>query len=245
MLMSNYYSRTDMRVSTSFGHSLYNAPYSIRMEIALSMISAPHVVSSMFHSASPIYCRVEENSGNTPGAGTNRFDFNKGSYTKLTLKDLLVEYCQELEAQQQKLEEAFMAQYDVTRQGLVLWDTWPFIFKISKVMAKVEITVEQNNSLDDVRSSDCISVLPGNWLASILGLYPTTNSKVKSQDLDDMHNSKTCPVDDHLEDSASNGINEGDKHPASSIDMSKQQASSLVSENKIDGHMFDDVQTTS
>jgi hypothetical protein len=54
----------------------------------------------------------------------------------------------------------------------------------------------------------CISVLRGNRAASILGLYPTANSKVKSENLDDMHNSKTSVVDDHKEDSASNGINE-------------------------------------
>jgi hypothetical protein len=65
------------------------------------------------------------------------------------------------------------------------------------MMLEMEITVEQNNSSDDVQSNDCIYVLPGNGLASILKPYPTANSKIKSQDLDDRHNSKTSAVDDH------------------------------------------------
>jgi hypothetical protein len=47
-------------------------------------------------------------------------------------------------------------------------------------MDEEEITTEQNNSLDDVQSSDCVSVLSGNRSFSILGPYPTANSKVKS-----------------------------------------------------------------
>jgi hypothetical protein len=82
------------------------------------------------------------------------------------------------------------------------------------------------------------------WSASILEPYPTTNSKVKSQDLDDMHNSKTSVAENHQEESASNGIIEQTSHPASSIDMAEQQASSLVSAKKIDGRMFDDVKET-
>jgi hypothetical protein len=39
-------------------------------------------------------------------------------------------------------------------------------------------------------------------------------------------------------------IKEETSHPASSIDMVEQQASSLVSANKIDGHMCDDVKET-
>jgi hypothetical protein len=74
-----------------------------------------------------------------------------------------------------------------------------------------------------------------------LGPYPTTNSKVKSQDSNDMHNSKTSATEDHQEDSASNGIVEETSHPASNIDMAKQQASSSVSANKIGGHKFNDV----
>jgi hypothetical protein len=86
--------------------------------------------------------------------------------------------------------------------------------------------------------------MPGNGSASILGPYPTKNSMIKSQDSDDMHNSKTSVVDDHQKDSASNGINEEISHPASIIDMAEQQANSLVSANKIDGHVFDDVKET-
>jgi hypothetical protein len=48
----------------------------------------------------------------------------------------------------------------------------------------------------------------------------------------------------HQEDLTSNGIIEETSHPASSIDMAEQQASSSVSANKIDGHMFDDVKET-
>jgi hypothetical protein len=75
-------------------------------------------------------------------------------------------------------------------------------------MSKVEITVEQNNSSNHIQSSDCISIPSGNESASILGPYPTANSKVSSQDSDDMHNSKISASDDHQEDSTSNGINE-------------------------------------
>jgi hypothetical protein len=77
-----------------------------------------------------------------------------------------------------------------------------------------------------------------------LGPYPTANSKVKSQDLDDMHNSKISTTEDHQKDSASNVIIEETSHPASSIDMAKQQASSLVSANKIGGHIFIDIKET-
>jgi hypothetical protein len=119
-----------------------------------------------------------------------------------------------------------------------------FAFDIYKAMSEVEITAEQNNSSDDVQSTDCISILSGNGSASILGPYPTANSNVKLQDSDDMYNSKTSAAENHQEDSASNGIIEGTSHPASSIDMAEQQASSSVSANKIDGHMFDDVKET-
>jgi hypothetical protein len=75
--------------------------------------------------------------------------------------------------------------------------------------------------LDDVESSDCISIPLGNGSATILGSYPTTNFKVKSQDSDDMHNSKTSATDDHREDSASNEIKEETSYPTSSIDMAE------------------------
>jgi hypothetical protein len=84
----------------------------------------------------------------------------------------------------------------------------------------------------------------GNESASILGPYPTVYSKIKSQDSNDMHNSKTSAADDHLEDSASNGIKEETNHPASNIDMAGQQASSSVNANKIGGHIFNDVKET-
>jgi hypothetical protein len=95
-------------------------------------------------------------------------------------------------------------------------------------MAEEEITAEWNNSSDDDQSSDCISVPSGNESASILGPYPTANGKVKSQDSDDMHNSKTSAAKDHQKDSASNGIDEETSHPTSNIDMTEQQASSSV-----------------
>jgi hypothetical protein len=56
-----------------------------------------------------------------------------------------------------------------------------------------------------------------------------------------MHNLKTSAPENHQDDSASNGIIEETSHPASSIDMVEQQASSLVSANKRDGQVFDDV----
>jgi hypothetical protein len=111
-------------------------------------------------------------------------------------------------------------------------------------MSEVEITTKQNNNSDHVQSSDCISVLSENGSASILGSYPTTNSKVKSQDSDDMHNSKTSTAADHQEDSASNGIIEETSHHASNIDMAEQQVSSSVSANKIGGYVFNDVKET-
>jgi hypothetical protein len=89
----------------------------------------------------------------------------------------------------------------------------------TNVMYDVKITAEQNNSSDVVQSSDCISALSRSISVSILGSYPTTNSKVKSQDSDDMHNSKISTTDDHQEDSTNNGINEESSHVASSIDM--------------------------
>jgi hypothetical protein len=57
----------------------------------------------------------------------------------------------------------------------------------------------------------------------------------------DMHNSKTSVAEDHQEDLASNGIIEETSHPSSNIDMAEQQASSSVSANKIDGHVFNNV----
>jgi hypothetical protein len=55
MSMSSYYSRADIRASVDFDQSLYTAPDSIRMGIAPNMVLSPHVVSSVFHSASPVY----------------------------------------------------------------------------------------------------------------------------------------------------------------------------------------------
>jgi hypothetical protein len=190
MLMSNCYSQADMRASPDFGQSLYTTSNSIRMEIAPNMVLVPPVVFSAFHSASPIYSQVKESSANTPTSSTNRYDIDKGSDIKLTIEDLSVEYREKLEAIHLKMEEAFMAHYDVTSQRLVLQDTEPFAFDIYRAMAEEEITAEQNNSSDDVQSSDCVSILSGNGSASILGPYATTNSMVKSQDSDDMHNSK-------------------------------------------------------
>jgi hypothetical protein len=152
-----------------------------------------------------------------------------------------IEYYRKFEAISLKMKEAFMARYDVTSQGLVLRDTELFSFDIYKAMAGEEIIAKQNNSSDDIQNSDCISVPSGNRLPSILGLYPTANSKVKSQFLDDMYNSKTSAAEDHQEDSASNRIDEETSHPASNINMAEQQASSWVSANEICGHIFNDV----
>jgi hypothetical protein len=106
------------------------------------MVSAPHVASNTFHSTSSFYSRVEESSANTPTPSTNRYDFNKGSDTKLTIEDLPVEYRQELEVQQWKMEEVFMAHYDLTSQELVLRDIELFVFEISKVIPEVENTTK-------------------------------------------------------------------------------------------------------
>jgi hypothetical protein len=80
--MSNcYYSQDDMRASVNFDQSLYTPLDLIIMEIASNMVSSQPVVSSMFHSASPIYSRVEESSANTPASITNRSNIDKGPDT--------------------------------------------------------------------------------------------------------------------------------------------------------------------
>jgi hypothetical protein len=120
MPMSNCDSQADMRASTDFDQSLYAAPDSIRMEIASNIVSSPPITSSAFHLASPVYSRVEKNSANTPASSTNRSHIDKSFDTKLTIEDLPVEYHWKFEAINLKMEEAFIARYDVTSQGLVL-----------------------------------------------------------------------------------------------------------------------------
>jgi hypothetical protein len=56
-------------------------------------------------------------------SNTNRSDIDKGSNTELTIEVLPVEYRWKFKAINLKMEEAFMTLYDVTSQGLVLWDT--------------------------------------------------------------------------------------------------------------------------
>jgi hypothetical protein len=104
MPISNCYSQADMRASVDFGQSLYTILDSIRMKIAPNMVSASPVVSSAFHSASPVYSRVEESSANTHASSTNRSNIDKGSDTKLTIDDLLVKYRRKLEAIHLKME---------------------------------------------------------------------------------------------------------------------------------------------
>jgi hypothetical protein len=120
MLMSNYYNRSDMRAPADFGQSLYSAPDSIKMEIVSNMVSSPPVASSVFHLTSPIYNRVEESSANTPAASTNRSNIDKSFDTMLTIEDFPVENRRKFKALNLKMEEVFMACYDVTSQGLVL-----------------------------------------------------------------------------------------------------------------------------
>jgi hypothetical protein len=72
------------------------------------------VESSAFYSASPVYSRIEESPANTPASSTNRSDIDKGFDTELTIEYLSVEYRQKFEAINLKMEEAFMARYDVT-----------------------------------------------------------------------------------------------------------------------------------
>jgi hypothetical protein len=59
-----------------------------------------------------------------------------------------------------------------------------------------------------------------------------------------MHNSKTSAAEDHQQDSTSNGIIEETSHPTFNIDMVEQQASSLISANKIGSHVFNGVKET-
>jgi hypothetical protein len=86
MPIINCHSRDDMRVSDDFGQSQYTAPDLLRIEIAQNMVSSSHIASSIFHSTSPIYSRVEESSANTPASNTNRSDIDKGSDIKLTIE---------------------------------------------------------------------------------------------------------------------------------------------------------------
>jgi hypothetical protein len=104
------------------------------------MVLAPPIASSTFHSASLVYSRVEESSANTPASSTNRSDIDKGSDTELTIENLTVEHRWRLEAIHMKMEEDFMACYNVISQGLVLRDTKSFAFDIYKAMAEEEIT---------------------------------------------------------------------------------------------------------
>jgi hypothetical protein len=113
MPMSNYYSRADMRALADFGQSLYIAPDSIRIEIAPNMVSSQPFTSGTFHLASHVYSQIEESSANTPASSTNMSDIDKGSDTELTIEDLPVEYRRKFEAISLKMEEAFMAHYDV------------------------------------------------------------------------------------------------------------------------------------
>jgi hypothetical protein len=84
------------------------------------MLSSPPIASSAFHLASPVYSRIEESSANTPASSTNRSNIDKGSDTKLTIEDLPVEYRWKFKAISLKMEDAFMARYDITSQGLAL-----------------------------------------------------------------------------------------------------------------------------
>jgi hypothetical protein len=93
MPMSNYYSRADIRTPTDFGQSLYTAPNSIRMKIAPNMVSSPPIMSSVFHSASPVYSQIEESLASTLASSTNRSNIDKGYDTELTIEDRSVEYC--------------------------------------------------------------------------------------------------------------------------------------------------------
>jgi hypothetical protein len=150
MPMSNYYSQADMRASADFGQSLYTTPDSIRMEIALNMVSAPPVASSAFHSASPIYSWVEESSANGPTSSTNWSDIDKGSNTELTNEDLPVECMQELKAWHIKLEEDFMAHYDVANQGFISMGLLGFLIRqVSKKSNQTYPRMNFNQLVDE------------------------------------------------------------------------------------------------
>jgi hypothetical protein len=150
MSMSNCYSRTDMRASTNFSQSLYTAPDSIRMEIASNMILAPPIVSSVFHSASPIYNRVEESLANTPALGINRSDFNKDNNIKPTYDSLTEGDCKVLDANCVKVDELFFSCYKLTRRGLVQKDTTPIV--ICKAEVTLEVRSKPSLSFNDVQS---------------------------------------------------------------------------------------------
>jgi hypothetical protein len=84
------------------------------MEIAPNTVSSQPIASSAFHSASPVYSRVEESLVNTPASSTNTSNIDKGFDTKLTIEDLMVECSQKLKPINVKMEEAIMDRYDVT-----------------------------------------------------------------------------------------------------------------------------------
>jgi hypothetical protein len=150
MPMSNCYSRTDIKASVDFGRSLYTIPDSIRMKITPNMVLAPPIAFSVFHSASPIYSRVEKSSTNTPSPGINGSDFNKDNNIKTTYDGLMEEDCKALEAYRAKVDELFFSCYEVMRQGLVQKDVAPIV--IRKAEATPEVRSNPSLSLDDVQS---------------------------------------------------------------------------------------------
>jgi hypothetical protein len=120
------------------------------MEIASNMILAPPIVSSVFHSASPIYNRVEESLANTPALGINRSDFNKDNNIKPTYDSLTEGDCKVLDANCVKVDELFFSCYKLTRRGLVQKDTTPIV--ICKAEVTLEVRSKPSLSFNDVQS---------------------------------------------------------------------------------------------
>jgi hypothetical protein len=133
-----------------FGQSLYTTPNSIRMEIAPNMVFASPIASSAFHSASPVYSRVEESSANVPTPDINGSDFNKDDNIKPTYDSLMEEDCKVLEAYRMEVDGLFFLCDEVTWKVLVQKDEAPIVIRKAEVTP--EVWSNPSPSLNDVQS---------------------------------------------------------------------------------------------
>jgi hypothetical protein len=69
--------------------------------------------------------------------GSNRSNLNKGNIIKPTFDTLMEEGRQAFEAYITDLRELFLSCCEVTRQGIIPWDTTPIVFHKPEVIPKV------------------------------------------------------------------------------------------------------------
>jgi hypothetical protein len=70
-------------------------------------------------------------------SGNNGSDLDKGNILKPTFDTLTEEGRQAFEAYITDLKELFLSRCEVTRQGIVLWDTTSIVFHKSEVIPEV------------------------------------------------------------------------------------------------------------